>query len=101
MRRPHKSLVEGPTVRPPWQFSRRAFGVAMVLLASSIGCDQAKSDPEPAPREQHAPPRAPTAEELAVIAPLVKGSSLGGWEVARVEGTNRGALRVVCRKDRA
>jgi hypothetical protein len=38
---------------------------------------------------------------MAVIAPLARGSSLGGWEVLRVEGTDRGALRVVCVKERA
>lgn len=39
---------------------------------------------------------------MAVVAPLAKGSSLGGWEVARIEGTDdRGAMRVVCAKDRA
>jgi hypothetical protein len=39
---------------------------------------------------------------MALVAPLAKGSSLGGWEVIRIEGTDdRGALRVVCVKERS
>ena len=47
-------------------------------------------------RPPKAEPKPATAAEMALIAPLTKGSSLGGWDVLRVEGVDQGTLRVVC-----
>jgi hypothetical protein len=84
----------------------RILGAALAggVLAA---CDQSpqnggESGDRGAPnRSPPAPPKPPTQAELAILAPLTKGSPLGGWEVSRIEGIDRGALRVVCVKDRA
>jgi hypothetical protein len=114
-RRPHP--IEDPGARVASQFDRCAIllpAIALaVALAASAGCDdrdkssQLNTNPNTNQNQNQdtknvpAPPRPATAEEMAVIAPLTKGSSLAGWEVVRVEGSERGALRVVCVQKRA
>ncbi|HZF48507.1 MAG TPA: hypothetical protein VE093_07665 [Polyangiaceae bacterium] len=104
-----------PSARFEGQFNRRAALLAILLLAGGVGlagagCEGLDKDQDakgarggsgaPSGRAP-APPRPATAEEMALLAPLEKGTSLGGWEVLRIEGTDRGALRVVCVKGRA
>lgn len=50
-----------------------------------------------------APPPAPPAgaEELALVAPLVVGGSLGDFEVIEVQALQKGVLNIVCRKGRS
>jgi len=40
-------------------------------------------------------------EELALVAPLVVGSSLGDFEVVEIDAIQKGVLDVVCRKGRS
>jgi hypothetical protein len=46
-----------------------------------------------------APPAGP--EELAIVAPLAKGSDLGGYEVRDIRTVRDGVMRLVCVKDDA
>ena len=50
-----------------------------------------------------APPvaRAAGAEELALVAPLVVGSSLVDFEVIEIHAMHKGVLDIVCRKGRS
>lgn len=101
--------IEDPGARVAGQFDRRAILLPAIALAFALaaiaGCDDrdknAQLNINPNTKNAPAPPRAATAEEMAVIAPLTKGSSLAGWEVVRVEGSERGAIRVVCVQKRA
>lgn len=45
------------------------------------------------------PPPPPSPEELALIAPIQKGSALGTFVVRDVRGVEDGVLRIVCAKD--
>ena len=119
--------IEHPNARRSGQSERRAtpltaaaLTIALTLtLAVTIigtpGCDRDKTAEQSENKNNNnnnnnntknalnppAPPRAPTTEELALLAPLTKGSSLAGWEIIRIEGTDRGALRVVCAQKRS
>ncbi len=79
-----------------------------VVSASWRNCDCSPSSTDtrattsstvaPAP-----PPPAPTAgaEELALVAPIVVGGSLGDFEVIEVQALQKGVLNIVCRKGRS
>lgn len=47
------------------------------------------------------PPPPAGAEELALVAPLAKGSELGGYEVRDIFGVQDGVMRLVCVKAQA
>jgi hypothetical protein len=47
------------------------------------------------------PPKPAGPAELALIAPLAKGSDLGGFEVQEIAGVDEGTMRVVCAKEKA
>jgi hypothetical protein len=52
--------------------------------------------------ESAAPPLKPAGPaELALVAPLAKGSDLGGFEVREISAVEEGTMRVVCAKERA
>ncbi|MFT3772772.1 MAG: hypothetical protein QM820_45865 [Minicystis sp.] len=44
------------------------------------------------------PPPPPSAEELAILAPIARGSDLAGFEVREIHGVRDGVLRIVCTK---
>lgn len=107
--------IENNNRRYVGQFERRSILIAAIALATPgiAACDGRERTAQSTENKNNnntdtkdtknppAPARAPTAEEMAILAPLTKGSSLGGWEIVRVEGTDRGALRVVCVQKRA
>lgn len=47
------------------------------------------------------PPPPAGAEELALVAPLAKGSELGGFEIRDIHGVRDGVMRLVCVKAQA
>ena len=47
------------------------------------------------------PPPPPSAEELALIAPIARGSEIDGFIVRDVRGVEDGRMRLVCVKDEA
>ncbi|APR75714.1 Hypothetical protein A7982_01060 [Minicystis rosea] len=47
------------------------------------------------------PPPPPSAEELAILSPIAKGSAIDGFTVREIHGVHDGVLRVVCTKDHA
>lgn len=112
MRR-HGPPLEDSCVCRGGQFNRIAILLAGLALtgAGTAACEDrgeafnsnknSDSQNTREPQNAHAPPKAATAEEMAIVAPLTKGSTLGGWDVVRVEGTDRGALRVVCVQKRS
>jgi hypothetical protein len=83
------------------------------LVAASIASAGCRRDAGPANERGGAtnptgtaspsrPARRPAnAAELALVAPLAPGSRLADYEVVRIEGVERGALRVVCAKEQA
>lgn len=50
---------------------------------------------------ESAPPRPPTKEEIAVIAPLATGSKLGDFDVVEIHGVTDGGIEIVTRKGAA
>ncbi|MBK9263717.1 MAG: hypothetical protein IPM54_28425 [Polyangiaceae bacterium] len=83
---------------------------ALVLLcglsASTFACSRATTDPPPAASATAAPEPPPPAtpagpDELALVAPLVVGSSLGDFEVREIQAVQRGVLNIVCAKGRS
>jgi hypothetical protein len=74
-----------------------AFGAGAACGRAPEGGSDAVATARPAP----SPPKPATPAEAALLSPLAKGSALGGWEVQRVEGIDRGALKIVCVKGRA
>lgn len=78
----------------------------LVALLAAVAC---RSEPRggastsasaPTSRAPRPERRVADAAELAVVAPIAPGSRLAGYEVVRVEGAERGAMRVVCAKGR-
>lgn len=47
------------------------------------------------------PPPPPSAEELALIAPIARGSEIDGFIVRDVRGVEDGRMRLVCVRDEA
>ena len=97
------------------EWSREGLARALVIAVSSFalgaGLAQLTSGRQGGggPRQQSsasAPPSAepkklvaPSPEELAIVAPVVSGSTLGGYTVASIEGGE--SLRITCRKGEA
>jgi hypothetical protein len=88
------------------------FIFSMLVLTTWLmfGCSRNAPDPGPessskraaAPAPAPPPPVLPAGpEELALLAPLVVGSSLADYEVAEIHAVRKGVIELVCRKDRA
>ncbi len=65
------------------------------IPAASASAPSTTTPPPPRPAKPAGP------AELALVAPLAKGSDLGGFEVQEIDGVEDGTMRVVCAKDRA
>src|SRR5689334_6139659 len=93
-------------------------GAAVLALAGGAGTLVACRDTPPEHKPAHelppdpsatgssrvteAPPPAPSAAELALLAPLAVGSDLGdGFIVREIHGVSGGVIRLVCVKDKA
>lgn len=103
-------ITLGPRAAPRvaqlrWVAASRVRAGAALLGLALAAC---RSDPPPDARDAPAAAsgsprperRLADAQELAVVAPIGPGSRLAGYEVVRVEGAERGAMRVVCAKGR-
>lgn len=64
------------------------------------GVTSASAAPSGSATVTRPPPPPPSAEELALLAPLAKGSDIEGYEVRDIRGVEDGVLRLVCVKDR-
>ena len=89
--------------RPGW---RSLAGAALVIagvaaLRASVRPQPADPPSLPPVPSAPTPPRSAGPAELALVAPLVPGSSLAGFGVREIQGVERGWMRVVCVKDRA
>lgn len=93
------------------QEPRQTFVSVLVLTFAMSGCSNgsSSSDAKPLPSSSGSTPsnpaptpaRAAGQDELALVAPLVVGSSLEGYEVTEIQAIHRGALNVLCRKERS
>lgn len=77
----------------------------VALFLGITGCTPASTNDAPAASSKAAASAAPTnlsagPEELALVAPLVVGGSLDGFEVFEIQAVRNGVLNVMCRKDR-
>ena len=85
--------------------------VAVLLGALAVGLTLTlthRAPPRPLPvaatsasAHQESPPPPASAEELALLSPLVVGSTLGGFEVREIQGVHDGVLRMICGKGKA
>ncbi len=97
---------------PNHRFARRTRSAFIGLLlgvswaSASSGCStQAGNDAGPSGSSKPASSAAPTnqpagPEELALVAPLVVGGSLDGFEVTEIQAIHKGVLNVAVRKER-
>ncbi len=79
-----------------------AAALALAACRSEVGSGVASGGASASSTAIARPPdrRSADAPELALVAPLAPGARLVDYEVVRIEGALRGAMRVVCAKGR-
>jgi hypothetical protein len=83
------------------------FCLSCGLSVAALACSRETTEPPPpAPTEATTPaklaPAAPAGPaELALVAPLVVGGSLGDFQVREIQAVRKGVLNVICAKDRS